>query len=213
MAKIIVTGSEGLIGKEVSRYLKKQGYAVMKCDLKLGHDLADENFVKRWFRTHKAPYLVNLFALNDHVLPQQKPLSLFDVSLESFEHYLKTNLTCLFSVCRAYAANNKKGSIVNFSSSYGVVSPYPDMYRQGHKHIGYAVSKTGVIGLTRYLAVHLAPKFRVNCIVPGGVKATQDSDFVRVYSQRTPLKRMTHESTRSLRKSRGIEYLRSSLRR
>ena len=37
------------------------------------------------------------------------------------------------------------------------------------KHIGYCVSKSAVVQMTRYLAVHLAPDFRVNCVAPGGV--------------------------------------------
>ena len=47
--KIIVTGSEGLLGKEIVRHLEKK-YDVIKLDKILGHDLADELFVKKWFK-------------------------------------------------------------------------------------------------------------------------------------------------------------------
>ena len=47
MKKVIITGSEGLIGSELSRHLKKN-YSVMRLDLKLGHDLTNENFVNKW---------------------------------------------------------------------------------------------------------------------------------------------------------------------
>ena len=77
---------------------------------------------------------------------------LFDVSLKSFNKYLNLNVTSLFSVCREYARNNNKGNIINFSSIYGDVSPDPKIYMKGkHKHIGYAVSKSAVIYLTKYL--------------------------------------------------------------
>ena len=66
MAKIIITGSEGLIGKEVWKYLQKK-HSILKLDLKLGNDLTDEKFVKQWFKKNKANYLVNCYALNDHV--------------------------------------------------------------------------------------------------------------------------------------------------
>ena len=46
--KIIVTGSEGLLGKEITTYLKKN-HEVFGLDLVLGHDLTDEIFVKKWF--------------------------------------------------------------------------------------------------------------------------------------------------------------------
>ena len=45
----------------------------------------------------------------------------------------------------------------NFSFTYGLVSPKPNLYDGSHKHIAYGVSKAGVINLTKYLAAHLAP--------------------------------------------------------
>ena len=53
MEKVIVTGSEGLIGKEVSRFLKETGYFVIRCSRSLGQDLTDEKFVKDWFKKIK----------------------------------------------------------------------------------------------------------------------------------------------------------------
>ena len=53
MKKVIVTGSEGLIGKEIAGHLNKNGYHVIRCDLKLGHDLSNEDFVKLWFKEEK----------------------------------------------------------------------------------------------------------------------------------------------------------------
>ena len=47
--KIIVTGSEGLLGKEIVKHLEKN-HDVLKLDLLLGDDLSDENFVKKWFK-------------------------------------------------------------------------------------------------------------------------------------------------------------------
>ena len=79
---------------------------------------------------------------------------------------------------------------MNFSSTYGLVSPKPNLYDGAHKDIGYGVSKAGVVNLTKYLAVHLAPKIRVNCVVPGGVLFKQNKQFVHKYSKLTPLKRM-----------------------
>jgi NAD(P)-dependent dehydrogenase (short-subunit alcohol dehydrogenase family) len=103
---------------------------------------------------------------------------------------LEVNLTVLFSVCREFSRNNKKGSIVNFSSTYGLVSPNPDIYEGSHKHVAYGVSKAGVINLTKYLATHLAPNIRVNCVVPGGVLFNQNKKFRRSYAKLTPMKRM-----------------------
>lgn len=188
--RIIITGSEGLIGKELSRYLEKSN-KILKVDLTLGHDLTNETFVKKWFKENKADSLINCFALNDHVDKTQKRVTtLFDISLNSFSKFLDVNLTALFSVCREYARNNNKGSIVNFSASTGIVSARPDLYDGAHKHIGYSVSKAGVINLTKFLATHLAPNIRVNCVAPGGVEHNQDKSFIKKYAALTPLKRM-----------------------
>ena len=193
METVIVTGSEGLIGKEVSRFLEETGYTVIRCSRSLGQDLTDEKFVKDWFKKNKANHLINLFGLNDHIIDEdkKKALKLFDISLKSFDYYLKTNVTSLFSVCREYARNNERGNIINFSSIYGIASPDPKMYINGkHKHAGYSISKSAVIHLTKYLAVHLSPKIRVNCIVPGGILNNQSENFIRKYSSKSLLGRM-----------------------
>ena len=81
--KIIITGSEGLIGKELCKFLDKK-YDVIKLDIALGHDLADEEFVKKWFKQNKGDALVNCFALNDHVDSKRKKQTLFNITLRSF---------------------------------------------------------------------------------------------------------------------------------
>ena len=187
--KIIITGSEGLIGKELVNHLQKN-HQILKLDLSLGHDLTDEKFVKSWFKKNKANSLINCFAMNDHVDDKRKKQTLFNIPLDSFSNYLNVNLIALFSVCREFARNNKKGSIVNFSATTGIVSARPDLYNGSHKHIGYSVSKAGVINLTKYLETHLGTSIRVNCVAPVCVKFKQDSNFIKKYSKHTPLGRM-----------------------
>lgn len=187
--KIIITGSEGLLGKEISRYLSKKN-KIIKLDLLLGHDLTDEEFVKNWFKKNHADALINCFALNDHIDKKRKKSTIFNISLDSFSNFLDVNLTSLFSVCREFARNNKTGSIVNFSATTGIVSARPDLYDGAHKHPGYSISKAGVINLTKFLATHLAPKIRVNCLAPGGVQFNQYKKFIKEYSKLTPMNRM-----------------------
>ena len=193
MRKITITGSEGLIGKELCKFFQKNNH-ILKLDLQLGHDLSNEKFVKKWFKDNPTDHLINCFALNDHVDNNQKKNTLYNFSLDTFNKYLEINLVSLFSVCREFARNSKKGTIVNFSSTYGLVSPKPDLYDGHHKDIGYGVSKAGVINLTKYLAVHLAPNIRVNCVVPGGIYLKQNKKFVNKYAELTPMKRMMKKS-------------------
>lgn len=190
MKEITITGSEGLIGSTLCKYFEKQKRFVNKLDLKFEHDLTDESFVKKWFKNNPTKYLVNCFALNDHINKKKRKSSLYDFSLDQFSNYLETNVTALFSVCKEFAKNNKTGSIVNFSSTYGLVSPNPKLYEESQKNIAYCVSKGAVINLTKYLAVHLAPNIKVNCVVPGGIEFNQNRKFVSNYSKLTPMKRM-----------------------
>lgn len=116
--------------------------------------------------------------------------------LDAWEQVLRTNLTGVFLACQAFARFMKKaggGSIVNFSSTYGVVSPDPRIYGDSgvNSPVSYAASKSGIINLTRYLAIHLRNDgIRVNCLVPGGVFDQQGDEFVKQYTERTPLGRM-----------------------
>lgn len=190
MKKIILTGSEGLIGSVIKEYLLENKYDCLCLDLSLGHDLTNEQFVKDFFKNNLADGVVNLFALNHHIDSNHSKSNLFDIKLSSFEDYLRVNLTSLFSVCREYARNNKKGSIVNFSSTYGVTSPLKRLYVDEEKHIGYSVSKSGVIMLSKHLATHLSPHIRVNTVIPGGVYNNQSTEFVEKYASLTPIGRM-----------------------
>jgi NAD(P)-dependent dehydrogenase (short-subunit alcohol dehydrogenase family) len=94
------------------------------------------------------------------------------------------------------------GSIVNVSSTYGIVSPDQAVYgyrRQDgsefFKPIGYSVAKSGMLNFTRWLAEYCAPfGVRVNTLVPGGVKeAAHAPAFVAEYVKRTPLGRMAND--------------------
>jgi NAD(P)-dependent dehydrogenase (short-subunit alcohol dehydrogenase family) len=95
------------------------------------------------------------------------------------------------------------GSIINISSTYGVVSPDQSAYeyrrRDGaeyFKPVGYSVAKSGVLNFTRWLAEYCAPiGIRVNTLVPGGVReADHAPEFVAEYEKRTPLGRMADET-------------------
>jgi NAD(P)-dependent dehydrogenase (short-subunit alcohol dehydrogenase family) len=188
---VILTGSSGRIGSELLTLLTEAGLRVKPVDLSLGDDLGDEQYVDELFKNNHANSLVNLFALNEHISKgATQAKTIWDFSLRDIDHYLHTNITNLFSVCRSFAKYNETASIVNFSSIYGVVTPKPDLYDGYLKHVGYPVSKSAVISLSEYLAICLAPKIRVNTIVPGGVLSEQSPEFIERYSKRCPMGRM-----------------------
>ncbi|MGV8090503.1 MAG: SDR family oxidoreductase [Mangrovibacterium sp.] len=82
-------------------------------------------------------------------------------------------LTATFLLTRAIGqqmANRGTGSIILFSSMYGRVSPYPEVYEapMTKNPIEYGVGKAGIIQMTKYFAVHWGKmNVRCNCISPG----------------------------------------------
>jgi NAD(P)-dependent dehydrogenase (short-subunit alcohol dehydrogenase family) len=116
------------------------------------------------------------------------------------DSHLKTTFFASQAFIRQYrAASKNSGSIINVSSTYGVVSPDQAIYeykRAGgatfFKPVGYSVAKSGVLNFTRWLAEYGAPLgIRANTLVPGGVQeAGHAPEFVTEYEKRTPLGRM-----------------------
>jgi gluconate 5-dehydrogenase len=97
---------------------------------------------------------------------------------------------------------NKKGSIINISSMYGKVAPSPLLYEGTDKvnPPAYSAAKSGLIGLTRYIASFWGPYgIRANAILPGPFSNTEDSGpnsvkkddpFLDKLKQRTCLRRV-----------------------
>ncbi len=186
-----VTGSHGVIGQALVAELSRCGVDVTELDLALGHDLSDEAFVTEWFHDHPTDVLINLFAENDHVDKRgHEAKTYLEYPVARFDAFMRTNVTSLFLVCREYLRNNPDGVVVNFASIYGVSVPPRGLIPDREKSIAYGVSKAAVIQLTKHLAVYAAPRARVNCVVPGGVEASQPATFLDAYSRQAPLGRM-----------------------
>lgn len=119
----------------------------------------------------------------------------------SWDKVMNVNLKGVYLCCKVFGsamAKKGKGSIINVSSIYGVVSPDQSLYeyrrKRGevfYKPVAYAVSKAGILNLTRYLAVYWAKSgVRVNSLVIAGVFNNQERDFLDAYCGRIPIGRM-----------------------
>ena len=123
--------------------------------------------------------------------------------LELWSLDIAVGLTGAFLCAKHYgsiiAENKEGGSIVNISSDLGLIAPDQRLYRkenlsevqQSVKPVTYSVVKTGLIGLTRYLATYWAEKnVRCNAICPGGVENRQSEAFINNVSSRIPMGRL-----------------------
>jgi len=129
-----------------------------------------------------------------------------DYPLEAWRQALDVNLTGMFLCSQAAVIPMLKqdhGSIINICSTYGLVGPDQRIYikpgqPQQYKPVFYSVTKSGVLGLTRYLATYYAGRnIRANALTPGGVYNNHDETFVQNYSSRTVLGRMAHKDEMS----------------
>ena len=118
---------------------------------------------------------------------------------------IAVGLTGAFLCAKHYgyqiAQNPQGGSIVNISSDLGLIAPDQRLYKkenvnedkQNVKPVTYSVVKTGLIGLTRYLATYWADKnVRCNALCPGGVENGQPDDFLKEVNKRIPMGRMAN---------------------
>lgn len=157
--------------------------------------------VGRWGRID---ILVNNAGIDPKIdvdVVQKQAITFEDYPLELWQQSLDVNITGAFLCCQAVGkvmVGQRRGAIVNVSSTYGVVAPDQRLYQRDNeeqqsifKPAAYAVSKAGMIQLTRYLAAYWGPKhIRVNTLTPHGIYSAQDEQFLKRYAARSPLGRM-----------------------
>jgi NAD(P)-dependent dehydrogenase (short-subunit alcohol dehydrogenase family) len=115
-----------------------------------------------------------------------------------FSRTLQVNVTGIYNTTEVFGramCEAGEGSIVNIGSLYASIAPIPSLYEHIEppftKPAAYGASKAAVVNLTRYFARLWGPfGVRVNALSPGGVRGSQDDEFVRKYSERVPLGRM-----------------------
>lgn len=124
-----------------------------------------------------------------------------DFPVDAWREALDVNLTGMFLCCQAAVrpmVAQDHGSIINICSTYGLVGPDQRIYEKPgqprqYKPAYYSVTKSGVLGMTRYLATYFAGKnVRANALTPGGIYNNHDELFNDNYSARTVIGRMAH---------------------
>jgi len=227
----VVTGGLGRLGREYVRTLAEAGARVAAFDVAGppglfaglsggGHPIhvelvdltqkpaVDAAFARTTAALGAATILVNNAGMGSSPASaglengpfEDYPEEAWDTMIDS---HLKGTLFASQAFVRHFrAAGHAAGSIVNVSSTYGVVSPEQAVYEYKRaegatyfKPVGYSVAKSGVLNFTRWLAEYGAPLgIRANTLVPGGVReAGHHPEFVREYERRTPLGRMAAE--------------------
>lgn len=213
---IWVIGGAGYLGQATTRMLRRAGAAVLCIDQE---DRA-QNFVRAsalgagvvpaTFDVRNAEAIPGFVAgmIETHGIPQglvnmvfgSTAKTLENLTAEEFNQANESNLTSTFLLAREVGkvmAGAGGGSIVLFSSMYGMISPDPSLYESPmtKNPIEYGVGKAGVIQMTRYLAVHWGNQnVRCNCISPGPFPnpnvQQQHPQFINRLAAKTPLGRV-----------------------
>ena len=102
----------------------------------------------------------------------------------------------------AMAKDGAGGIILNISSDLSIISPDQRLYRidkekneyQPVKPVTYSVIKSGLIGLTKYLATYWVEQgIRCNALSPGGIYNGQSKEFLTKLESLIPMGRMANQ--------------------
>lgn len=201
----LVTGGANRIGRALALALGERGFDVVvhhhrstvaaeevasairvrgRQSIALAADLADPAACRGLFETSRTALgPVRLLINNAAVFELDRPDSVTD---ESWARHMAINLHAPFLLAQAMHrhVDDGHGMVVNLTDQR-VLRPTPNF-------TSYTTSKIALDGLTRHLALALAPRLRVNAIAPGVVLAgdRQDDDAGRL-AEVTPLQRAT----------------------
>ena len=222
---VVITGAAGNLGSAYAQAFLDRGAKVVGLDLSESSSVNEQQKNSNYFfivsdvtskqslqqalvgieKIFGTPtVLVNNAAIDSPPSAPMEENGPFETYPESsWDNVLNVNLKGVFLCCQVFGtamAKRGKGSIVNISSIYGVVSPDQSLYQYRRdrgevffKPVAYSASKSGIMNLTRYLAVYWAKhSVRVNTLTIAGVLNNQDENFLNAYCLRIPLGRMAN---------------------
>lgn len=214
----VVTGGAGQLGGEIARGLAACGARVAIFDIEetaegdgissFVVDVTNRAAIERATdELADVPHvLVNAAALDSPPdAPAEEVGPFEDYPSESFDNVMQVNVKGTLLACQVIGgrmAATGRGSIVNVSSIYGMLSPVQELYdfrraagETFFKPVAYSVSKSALYNLTRYLATYWARSgVRVNTLTLAGVFDDQPQEFLDAYTARMPLGRMAEAS-------------------
>jgi NAD(P)-dependent dehydrogenase (short-subunit alcohol dehydrogenase family) len=220
----LVTGGEGFLGRRWCAALADAGATVVSVDRaeactgaddRLRHEQVDitdpRAVVDLAARLAAVGLVVDVLVNNAAVDAPVGPAGLthpdrFETfPFERWQQELAVGLTGAFLCCQVFGpamAERAHGVIVTVGSDLSLVGPDQGLYRvdgapeseQPVKPVTYSVIKTGVVGLTRYVATYWGDRgVRANVLCLGGVSRDQDDVFVQRVSERIPMRRMARD--------------------
>ena len=151
--RAVVTGAARGIGKAVADRLDSGGYDVLRVDLADGF-IADVTSAEDRTRIVEAAGPVDVLVNNAGITRDARIVKMTE---EQFLAVIRVNLGAAYKLTRALTLNDG-ASVVSLASR---------AYLGNFGQFNYSASKGGLVGMTRALALELAPRgVRVNAIAP-----------------------------------------------
>lgn len=215
---VVIAGATGLIGRELcNRFIREcRTVIITSRDKAKGErlekelnafgkgragfyklDISSENSVDALIKQVAGDYTaIDVFINCTWPMTDDWMTNIEEVPFDSIKENLVNHLGGYFLCTQRMAKIMKKqkaGSIINFSSIYGLVGPDFSIYENTAMTCppAYPLIKGGIIAMTKYFAMYFAKdNVRVNCICPGGIFNNQDKKFVEKYIEKVPMGRM-----------------------
>lgn len=215
---IIVTGGTSYLGASMCHVLAEYGANVVVASRNLGKctdlaselrdiysgehiglhlDILDSCSVKNVVETTLEKYSRIDGLINNANVSSSGFIESF--SDEEWEKGIDGTINAVFRCTKAvlpYMLEQRRGSIVNVASMYGVVSPNPEIYGLSNQNspANYGAGKAAIIQFTKYLACHYGRRgIRANAISPGSFPTKQvqsNNEFVDQLNRKTALGRI-----------------------
>jgi NAD(P)-dependent dehydrogenase (short-subunit alcohol dehydrogenase family) len=203
---IIVTGGNGLLGRDIIEKIIAEGGFCINVDINhettadLSHikcDITKESSVLECIETIVLKYN-KIDGLVNNAYPRTADWGdkFEDITYQSWQQNVDWQLNSYFFFTQQVSKlmmKQKDGAIITMSSVYGIVGPDFTVYNGTTMTMpaAYSAIKGGLVNFTRYLASYLGPyNIRVNAVSPGGIFDDQNPTFVQNYNQKVPMQRM-----------------------
>lgn len=203
---IIVTGGNGLIGREIVAHLRKNEATAIVAEINVETDL-NKGIINCDITDEKSVLeamdkIIQKFGRIDGLVNNAYPRTddwgarFEDIKFDSWQKNVDMQMNSVFLLSQnvlKQMVKQKSGSIVNIASIYGVVGNDFTVYdgTEMTSAAAYSAIKGGVINFTKYLASYFGKEgIRVNCVSPGGIFDNQNPVFIKNYEHKVPLKRM-----------------------
>lgn len=184
---IVTGGSSGIGFATVKLFLLKK-YKVINLDIKQNELLDNDDYYYMHCDISNYDLLNNCIkkviekfgqinCLVNNAGWHPPPMTILDCSVQDFNKLLNLNLTSAFTLsklCYPYLKETR-GTIINVASMVGVLGQ--------DRAVSYCASKSGLIGMTKSLAIEAArDKIRVNCVSPSNVMTDAMTNWLNQFN-------------------------------